>query len=459
MEGIPQDGTNLVPMGIAFLILAAIFTFVLPRRSAIWPLLASICYMPLGQQVVVLGLHFEIVRILILAGVVRVVWRHEAEWPAGTRLDKLFVWWAVLSVILGSLSTPSWSLLVNRLGAFYNAMGIYFLACCWVRDTRTFIGMLKALAVLAVPIAVSMVVEKTTAHNIFSVFGGVPEITVQREGHLRCQAAFRHAILAGTFGASLLPLFVGLWFQPGAKKFATIGAVSACTISLASYSSGPLMALLMGGLALGFWRMRDRMYLVRRGIVILILGLACVMKAPVWYLFARLSDVTGGTGWHRAWLIDTTIQHFSDWWLFGTTYTASWGGPGTILDDDPNNIDITNQFVLEGVRGGIVKLVLFVAIIVECFRAVGRKTRAEAAKSFAGGILFWGIGVSLFTHCLSFLSVTYFDQMGVLWCLLLAVIARVACEGRETEACLVEQAEVASNVGGEPVAAQEPALK
>jgi hypothetical protein len=453
-----QDGTNLAPMGMLFLAVMGTLTLALPRRLAIVPMLATICYMPLGQQLVVAGLHFSIMRLLIAIGLIRVSVRGEAQWPSGTKIDRLFMWWAVLGTILGSLASPSVSLLVNRLGSFYNALGVYFLASCWVKDTKAFISLLKIFALLVIPIAILMVVEKTTSRNVFAVFGGVPLITVQREGHLRCQAAFRHAILAGTFGATLFPLFVSLWFQEGAKKYALAGAISACTIALASSSSGPLMALLFAATGLAFWRWRDRMRAVRRGTVVLLILLALIMNAPIWYIFARLSSVTGGTGWHRAWLIDTTIAHFREWVLFGAPYTANWGGPGTILDDDPDNIDITNQFVLEGVRGGIVKLVLFIMIIVECFRTVGRRTQVEAARSLAGGMLFWGIGVSLFTHCVSFMSVTYFDQMGVLWCCLLAIIARLAGES-ETEPDLVQEVSLAPNISGEPVASQGPPLK
>lgn len=428
MEQVLHDTSSLTPPGALFLAVMVVLTFSLPRQWAVVPLLATVCYMPLGQQLVIGGLHFPILRLVILAGVARVVCRGEHLGFPRNRLDKLFLWWAVLSLIIGTLSKPSGVLLVNRLGVFFNAVGIYYLASCWAKDFKAFIGLVKVLALMVIPIAVLMIVEKSTSRNVFSVFGGVPEITIAREGHLRCQAAFRHPILAGTFGATSFPFFVGLWFQGrGAKRLALLGGVSACIITIAASTSGALVALLLGGVGFAFWRLRYQMRLVRRGILVLILALACIMNAPVWYLTARLSSITGGTGWHRAWLVDAAIAHFDEWWLCGTTYTANWGA-NQIVDDDPDNIDITNQFISEGVKGGLVKLALFIAIIVQCFKVIGRRTKVEAAKSFAGGILYWAMGVSLFTHCVSFWSIVYFDQMAVIWYWLLAVISRIACD-------------------------------
>jgi hypothetical protein len=377
-------------------------------------------------------------------------------------MDKVVVWWAVLSVVLGTLSKPTADVFVNRLGAFYYAVGIYFLVSCWVKDAETFLGLVKALAVMMVPIAVSMVVEKFTAHNVFSILGGVPAITVERAGHLRCQAAFRHPILAGTFGATAFPLFVGLWFQGGkAKKTAMWGGISASIVTVAASSSGALVTLLLGWVGLALWRLRHRMRLIRRGILVIILLLALVMNAPVWYLTARLSGITGGTGWYRGWLIDQAVAHFDEWWLCGTTYTANWSvSGGELLDDDPDNIDITNQFILEGVRGGVLKLALFFTLIVLCFKAIGRRIQNATAASLAAGMLLWAMGVSVYTHCISFFSVTYYDQLAVIWYWLLAVISRIAY-GESADAVLVasrENPELRAEEDKNTIPAQEMAV-
>jgi hypothetical protein len=254
----------------------------------------------------------------------------------------------------------------------------------------------------------------------------------------------------------LLPLFIGLWFQgKGAKTLALVGGASACAIGVAASSGGALLTMVMGGVGFGFWRMRQRMRLVRRSMLALMVVLTIVMNAPVWYLIARVSSITGGTGWHRAWLIDVALAHFGEWCVFGTTYTAHWGGEAQILDDDPDNIDITNQFVFEGVRGGMARLALFVAIIVQCFKAVGRRTQVEAARSLEDGMRYWAIGVTLLTHCVAFWSVLYYDQLGVMWFWLLAVISRVVCDEEADPARLADQVSLESASRESPLADQD----
>jgi hypothetical protein len=233
--------------------------------------------------------------------------------------------------------------------------------------------------------------------------------------------------LAGTFGATQIPLFAGLWYcRPKWRLLASAAIISSFIIGVSSSSSGALLALLAGIGGLGIWKWRSKMRLIRWGAVAIILGLAMVMNAPVWYIFARVSDVAGGTGWHRAWLIDQTVAHFDEWWLFGTTYTAHWGPSGEVIAADPDMMDITNHYVMEGVKGGLLKLVLFLVIITRCFKGIGQGIRGEWAER-ADKFFVWAMGVSLFAHCLSFLSIVYFDQMIVVWFWLLACIICIAC--------------------------------
>jgi hypothetical protein len=291
--------------------------------------------------------------------------------------------------------------------------------------------MLKITAIVILPLALSMIIEKSTQKNIFSVFGGVPAITVIREGKLRCQGPFGHPILAGTFGATLFPLFFALWNkQTKGRSFAYIGIVSATIITIASASSGPLMTYLSSLIGLFFWPLRNQMRLVRWLLFFAIVSLALVMKAPIWFLIGKLSAITGGTGWARSELIDEAIKHFNEWWLLGTTYTAHWSfgeGNGLVpLTSDPTMVDITNQYILIGVQGGILPLALFILIIAYCFQGLGRTRRMLTDQSDYKQIIPWVLGSALFAHTVTFISVAYFDQMRMMWLLLLSIIAFVA---------------------------------
>ena len=73
------------------------------------------------------------------------------------------------------------------------------------------------------------------------------------------------------------------------------------------------------------------------------------------------------------------ILRVNEWWLLGVKGVESWG---VVLGD------ITNQYVLEGVRGGSPALALFVALIMMAFSRVGRLWR-HAAGNNANVVLSW----------------------------------------------------------------------
>jgi len=93
-------------------------------------------------------------------------------------------------------------------------------------------------------------------------------------------------------------------------------------------------------------------------------------------------------------------------------------------------MDITNHYIMEGVRGGLLRLSLFVALLTVSFAAVGRHVKgikaADPSASRGDNFFIWALGASLFAHCVTFLSVNYFDQLILVLYWLLAAIASVS---------------------------------
>jgi hypothetical protein len=158
------------------------------------------------------------------------------------------------------------------------------------------------------------------------------------------------------------------------------------------------------------------------------------MKAPAYYLLARI-DITGSsTSWHRAELINAALQHFSEWALIGTDYTRHWMAYG--VPWSANHIDITNYYITMGVYGGLALMLLFIAVIWKAFSYVGQHTPHEipvtqgkhlphGKNSSAGAspnFLMWVLGSSLFAHAATLMSVSYFDQSVLFLYLTLAAI-------------------------------------
>jgi hypothetical protein len=179
-----------------------------------------------------------------------------------------------------------------------------------------------------------------------------------------------------------------------------------------SASSTPLMAFLGAILAYCFWPLRRQMRWVRRGLVAVLVGLHLVMKAPVWNLIARVDVVGGNSADHRYQLVNQTILHFRDWWLYGTVHNEDWGW---------DMWDTANAFVGAATSSGLLGFILFVALFSRSFRAIG-KARAACDGDKKREFEFWAIGSLLFTQLMVFVGVSYFDQTNLAWYVLLCIV-------------------------------------
>ena len=430
-----NDFSPISTAGYLFIICMGILLLRLPRRRALIPLFLSGCYMTLGQVLLIGPLHFSIFRIMLLFGWVRILWKNELALVKLNYIDKVLMTWVAASSLIYVLNRGmSAESIICQLGEVYDTIGIYFLLRALILGMDDIVHAVRLLEILIVPLALFFVVEHATGKNIFSVLGGVPRFTEMRDGALRCQGPFRHPILAGTFAATAMPLFVGLWGYSHKRLLLTASAfIASAVIVFCSSSSGPIIAYLTGMLGLFFWVFRSKIKVILWCLFLTIIALQMTMNAPVWHVLGSMSDLIGmGTGWYRSRLIDAAVEHFNEWWLMGTTYTANWTPElQTGLGFNPNNIDansadITNQFIQVGVRGGLLSMLLFIWLIIKCFKTAGKGVNGKTNFLINERFIIWTIGCALLTHIASFISVTYFDQIIIFWYMLIAMIAALA---------------------------------
>jgi hypothetical protein len=420
-------------LALTFLIVASAAILVVPRRLATIPLLASACYMTTGQGIDLGPISLPIYRMVLAAGVLRILLRREA--PAGplNAIDKLVIAWSawVLFASLYHVWEPG-SGPVYASGYVFNISVAYFLVRIWCRGPEECVNLIKAVALLLVPVAAAMVLEHTSHRNIFSVFGGVPEGVYFRDGAIRSQGPFQHPILAGTVGAVCFPLMLGIWAR--ARIIASIGLAACMTMTIASASSGPLMSLMFGIAAVSMWQWRSWMRVVRYGALCAYLLLELVMSRPAYYIISKI-DLTGSsTGWHRSRLIEASIDHLSEWWLFGTDRTVHWMG---ISNWNDRHADITNYYISIGVVGGLAALLLVVFMLGIAFSWVGRLVRQGVFEVPHDRFVVWCLGAGLFAHAVTSLSTAYFDQSVVFFWLnvstISALYSTVTLESQEAQ--------------------------
>ncbi len=401
--------TALHPIVVLIILIAGIWLIVTERRNVLVIFLFIGIFIPSTQRIMVAGLNFNILRIMILLGLIRLIMRSEIRLTRMNTIDHTIIIWGIYSIISYTLLRMDFAAFINRMGFLINSLGAYFLFRYYLRDLTDIDRLIRSLVIISVILAFFMLIEQVTAKNMFSVFG-LPENTPIRGDRLRSQGTFAHSITAGIFGATLMPLFVSLWWNN--KKLAIIGFIATFIITLTSSSSAPVIAYCAGIVGLFMWPYRRHMRIIRWGFLFSIITLHVIMKAPVWFLIGRVDIVEGSTGWHRAKLIDTFIRNFSDWWLIGTQYTYNWGY---------QMFDITNQYVAEGIYGGLLKLLFFIAIISLCLRSIGLMM-----KGCEGSLMqkrLWTFGTSLFVHVVGFFGISYFDQISLVWYFLLAMIS------------------------------------
>ncbi len=417
--------TLLTPaVAVGMLILIALI-FTLPRNKVITPFLLGCFTIPLAQVVVLGGLHFTVLRILIIAGLIRRAISGGAS-PAGkfpggfNGVDRMVILWVVALQTLVTLQWMEMQAFIHNLGDFLDMFGGYLVVRYFIPDGDTLRRTIKTLAVICIIQGVCMLNEQISHVNVFGYIGGLgPGLTI-RDGKIRSEGVLG-CISAGAFAGALIPLFLWLWTQRKCRTLAYAGLAGATAMVFTSNSSTSLMALAATVLAIFFWPLRKQMRLVRWGLVITLVGLHLVMKAPVWALINRV-DLTGSSSsYHRFYLVDNCIRHFSDWWLFGYKHYDQWGFM---------MFDLCNQFVVQAVDGGLLCLVAYIAIFSKSFGAIG-KARKNVEGDRGREWFLWCLGSALFSVVVAHFGINYPAMMEIGLFTLWASISMATLEANE----------------------------
>jgi len=287
---------------IAYSLAAA--QLVVPARYAFVPLLIAACHLP-NFMFLNLGIAtFSVTRLVIFVGLLR-AWRRGVA--LNTPVDKAVVIWAVIAAVTAFFHHPTDSNPFSiRFALVYDVLGSYLYFRIFVRDMDDLSSLCKSLILIMIFLAIPVAVEKITGKNNYALmFGGFVYSEV-REGHIRAKGPFGGAIPLGIAAATAVPLVVVLWRTH--RRLALVGIIACGVIVICSASSGPIGTLAAGLLGLWLWRCREKLRQIRIASLWGLLLLHMIMKAPVWYLLARVDFVGGSTGWHRAELINTGPQ-------------------------------------------------------------------------------------------------------------------------------------------------------
>jgi hypothetical protein len=183
--------------------------------------------------------------------------------------------------------------------------------------------------------------------------------------------------------------------------------------ALSSMSSGPWVMVIVVIFCLVMERYK---YLVKPLLIFLVLScilVGVISNRPFYHVIASYANPLGGAGWHRAALIDFAIERFDEWWLVG------YGGrdPGWWTYSTGPHTDVTNEFILAGVRYGILGMVAHFGVLITAFHGLIRaynKTVDPGLKS-----LCWSLSCILVSLAVTWMSASWGgNSVPILYCLL-----------------------------------------
>ena len=406
--------TVVHPLG-AFVFIMCAFLILLVKKDYIFiPITLVLCYISNAQRINIAGMDFFFSRLVILVAWVRIIIKGEHHNFKFSKPDLILLLWLFARGFIYSLQWGKREAVIFQLGEAFDTCGYYFMARVLIQNVEDVKQFGRQLSYIALPSAIFFAIEWVTGRNYFAIFGGVDFITVIRDGRLRCGGAFSHPLIAGYFWGVSIPFMATLYDKKGwHRKAAITGTACGLLIVASTASSTPVLGVLAALFGWCFYYVRHRILHIVVGTIGMILALHIYMRAPVWHLIARLNVVGGSTGDHRYRLINGFLTHISDWFFLGVRNTENWGR---------GLKDVTNEFILQAVRGGFVTLVLFVLLISYIMYLLQKRMRA-AKDDFGERFVTWNMWVVLFMQCCIFFSLAVFGQASVLFFLSLGITA------------------------------------
>ncbi|HCO96264.1 MAG TPA: hypothetical protein DIU00_20380 [Phycisphaerales bacterium] len=285
-----------------------------------------------------------------------------------------------------------------------------------VTDRSKLISVIKCISIVLVPLAILGVIESVTHWQPFAPlwvyspwFRGGRFISEGRFGFARAVGPFSMAILFGGAFAMFLPLVYYLRYEK--KEWHTLAYILsgiALLGALSSMSSGPWVMVIVVIFCLVMERHKKFVKPLFILLVVMCLSIGIASNRPFYHVIASWANPLGGAGWHRAKLIDIAIEHFSEWWMIGYGDKDPGWGPQLGMGFS----DITNEYIIKGVRYGLLGIIALCAVLAKAFRDVistYRKVKQPAMKS-----LCWAFGSLLFSVTIAWMSVSFFGQLTTL---------------------------------------------
>ena len=382
------------------------------------PIIIAMCFLPADKSIKIGSLDFQALRIIALVSLLKILSSPPQNKLIYNTIDKLFISYNLFgSIIYIISSTYTFNAFLYKGGVFIDSILLYIVFKHCIQSKETMLLICKTFSLCIIVLLPFAFFEFFTATNLFAFLGR--SSIAFRDGEVRVACTFSHSILFGSFAAALFPV---LWAYYMIKKsfLKLIPLIGCIFIIYACSSSGPIIACAAGVCFLSFFKWKQQSNLLSKLIFLISIFIHFAREKPIWhFIYVRISIKGSSTGWHRYILTEAAVDEFWSWWLLG----FGDRDPGWHLKYWPRThakfTDITNHYILEGVRGGFFTMIIFVTLCYKTIKTLGTISILEETKEDQW--LWWGFTVMMIVHCVTFLSVAYFGQITMLLYLNIAV--------------------------------------
>ncbi len=301
-----------------------------------------------------------VVAVLLLRCLLNIQLRDKFNW---CRLDSWVTFGAIarLCIAIAAWKMPMAKSFENSSGYLMDSYFAYVTARLCLTDYKAVVTSVKWIAIALVPLAILGVVESYTGWGpyyklvVYCPWQGVAEPSLSiRSGYYRAVGPFSHSILFGATFAMFLPMVY--WLRHQGRNWRMISYIITGVLVfgiLSSMSSGPVMMLIFVSCFLLLERYKNCIKPILILVAISFVFVEMLSNRTIWHVFASYADPLGGSGWHRAKLLDLAIEHFGEWWLVG--YGMQDPGWGASLG--MTWTDITNHYIIAGVKYGMLGVI------------------------------------------------------------------------------------------------------
>lgn len=360
-------------------------------------------------------------------------------------LDKLIIICFGVQILVGAATTQFLvAFLENRGGAVLDMVLPYFAVRMIVRNKQQYLTLLKAVLIIAAPLAMIGLYECLTGSTPVAFFrkyyawGGPTGSAHFRAGFYRAKVIFNHPIMYGLFFAMFGPICAGLFRHIRKNKLVYAIGVGLMAVGvLSSVSAGPWLAALLSILfiALYFYRRYWRIALL---LAMLMCGMVEIISDRHFYEEIDRFAFSKGTASYRIRLIEVALLEggMSGHWLTGFGWRVDPGWIRKIYPDLDKRTDMVNHYLRLLSAFGLIGLVPFLAVIIAAIKNLIDSYKVSIHNSDKW--LVWCLSAGLFGSAAVLLSVGLYGPPVTVYYMMIAfcgVMPAIVTKSR-ARACL-----------------------